>query len=86
MHRYRVYRACIDDGEVTLHDSGGRYHVARALSAVPAVGADLEGSLPGLGLRVLRCAATGLDYRVSFESIDCDRLALPRVSRAGAAP
>jgi hypothetical protein len=73
MHRYRVYEKSPTGAEIALHDSGGRYHVARAISNAPAVGADLHGSRPGLGFRVLQCAATGKIFRVAFQLIDGDR-------------
>jgi hypothetical protein len=73
MHHYRVYEKSPTGAEIALHDSGGRYHVARTISDAPPVGADLRGSQPGLGFRVLQCATTGKTFRVAFQLIDGNR-------------
>jgi hypothetical protein len=71
MHRYHV-TAIHDEGQaVSLRDSAGRFHVARAMAAAPAVGTNLAGSLPGLGYRVLLCSLTSEAFRLTFERIDC---------------
>ena len=71
MHRYHVTAIHEDGNSVSLRDSAGRFHIARAMTERPAVGTNLAGSLPGLGYRVLLCTATSQVFRLTFEHIDC---------------
>jgi hypothetical protein len=50
--------------------SNGRYHVARVLNGMPGVSAPLHGDRPHLGFGVLVCGASGMLFRVIFESIN----------------
>jgi len=71
MHRYRVTDIGAEDAKIALHDSAGKRHIAIAMKEVPAVGTDLQGSVPGLGFRVLQCPLSDRMFRVIFEQIDC---------------
>jgi hypothetical protein len=70
MHRYRVAEIGSAGRSISLQDSSGKYHLARAVADVPEVGTNLLGPLPGLGFRVLHCRATERAYRLTFEAID----------------
>jgi hypothetical protein len=72
MHRYHVTGIEDDRRCVSLRDSAGRFHVARAMAEMPPVGTNLAGSLPGLGYRVLLCTLTSRVFRMSFERINCE--------------
>ena len=63
MHRYRVTDIGADDARITLRDSAGKCHIALAMNDVPGVGTDLQGSLPGLGFRVLLCPLSNRIFR-----------------------
>lgn len=69
MHKYRVVEPQAEARLFTLRCSRGHYHVARALSLLPAVDARLEGDKPHLGFGLLVCPNSGAVYRVIFESI-----------------
>jgi len=71
MHRYHVTEIHDDGNSVSLRDSSGCFHVARAMTELPAVGTNLAGSLPGLGYRVLLCTLTSRVFRLTFERINC---------------
>jgi hypothetical protein len=72
MHRYHVTKVHDDRHCVSLRDSAGHFHLARAMAELPAVGTNLAGSLPGLGYRVLLCTSTSRVFRMNFERINCD--------------
>lgn len=72
MHRYHVTGIHDDHRCVSLRDSGGRFHIARAMAEMPPVGTNLAGSLPGLGYCVLLCTATSQVFRMNFERINCE--------------
>ena len=80
MHHYRVSENRTEDNRLALRDSQGRCHIARAMNDMPASGTDLQGSVPGLGFRVLTCRRTDRAFKVIFEKIDCD-VAAPRPAR-----
>ena len=56
---------------VVLLDHLGRYHVARATDSLPPIGAELIGTYPTGGLRVLVAESNGDVFRVTFEATYC---------------
>ena len=77
MHHYRVTENRAEDNRLALRDSHGKCHIAKAMNDMPAFGTDLQGSVPGLGFRVLMCRRTDKAFKVIFEKIDCDTSATP---------
>ncbi len=71
MNSYRVFDQCRLGKEIALCDGQGRFHIASILSEVPAVGADLNGVPPTLGLGTLLASTRGQMFRVTFEVVDC---------------
>lgn len=69
MQNYRVVERWAKESRLTLRCSRGRYHMARALSALPDLEERLEGSQPHLGFGILLCPRSGATYRMIFESI-----------------
>jgi hypothetical protein len=69
MAQYRVLDA--DGHGITLVDTVGRRHVARALHDALPVGAELHGPHPLPGFAILADASTRRLCRVIFEQIDC---------------
>jgi len=74
MYRYRVVSRQDGEARVALRGGFGSYHLARALSEVPPVGATLDGESPHLGFGFLRCPKSGQVFRVMFEVINSDDL------------
>ena len=78
MHKYRVIECKADESRLALQCGSGRFHVTRALNALPAPGSILNGDKPHLGFGLLLCSRSGALYRVIFESIDnTDLTAVP---------
>lgn len=75
MHSYRVVERWDERSLFALRCSRGRYHVARALNALPARDADLTGDKPHLGFGVLVCVGSGAVFRVIFDSINDTQVA-----------
>lgn len=69
MYRYRVIERWEDESRLALRCSTGYIHMTRALGALPAADAKLEGARPHLGFGVLQCPQSGSTFRVIFESI-----------------
>lgn len=73
MHEYTVVKVTPSGTEhvLGLLDGAGSYHVARATSEVPRIGARLLGSAPALGFGLLLSVALNNVYRVTFEALHC---------------
>jgi hypothetical protein len=69
MAQYRVLDA--DGHGITLIDTVGRRHVARALHDALPVGAELHGPRPLPGFAILSDASSRRLCRVIFEQVDC---------------
>ncbi len=76
MHKYRVVQCDAGERRLALQCGSGRFHVTRALNALPAPGAILNGDKPHLGFGILLCPKSGAVFRVIFESIDNADLAV----------
>jgi hypothetical protein len=70
MHKYKVIQSRECEKWLALLGSDGRYHVARALSTAPPIGAVLDGTRPHMGFGMLLCPQSGHTYRVMFETIN----------------
>ncbi|WP_425258913.1 hypothetical protein ACPOLB_25745 [Rubrivivax sp. RP6-9] len=70
MHKYKVIQSRECEKWLALLGSGGCYHIARALSRAPPIGAVLDGTRPHLGFGMLMCPRSGHTYRVMFETIN----------------
>lgn len=70
MHTYRVVDGGVGKTCITLHDSHGRFHLARFLSPPPLEGLVLGGDRPHLGFGILFCLNSQRMFRVIFEHID----------------
>ena len=70
MHTYRVVERWADESRIALRCDVGRYHLTRALNALPPAGATLHGTEVHLGFGILLCPTSGAIFRVIFESID----------------
>lgn len=87
MTLYFVLDACAADRQVALYDSFGRYHLARVLAALPAIGTELRGSPPFPGFSLRDTSRTGEVFEVILEVVDCGRdSALRRLPPGGALP
>ena len=75
MLNYQVYEASTDKRQIALSDDSAHCHVGRVAAAAPAVGLELVGLPPRLGLNVLLCVRTGRVFRIIFEMIHRDRQA-----------
>ena len=75
MNPYRVVESRPDEKRLALRSGSGRFHLIRALNALPAEGAILHGDRPHLGFGLLLCRRSGDVYRVIFESINNRELA-----------
>ena len=70
MQSYRVVDHLADPGKLVVRCGQGRYHVARALNAIPPAHVPLVGAQIHLGFGILLCQASGAIFRVIFESIN----------------
>lgn len=95
MYHYRRVEARMDGMRCTLRCNRGRYHIARALNALPPADVPLRGDTPHLGFGMLVCLKSGAVYRVIFESINDAQMAPdperplnppPGSARTGGAP
>ena len=75
MHQYRMVERLLDDDRCLFRCNKGRYHVARALNAIPSTGVLLSGYKPHIGFGILVCTASSAIFRVIFESINEPNLA-----------
>ena len=73
MSLYYVLDTCAQTQQVALYDSFGAHHLARAVSTIPAIGAELHGGRPSLGVNVLHASFTDEPFAMDFELIDCSR-------------
>ena len=81
MHRYVVASRQEQNRSIGLCDAEGHFHVARATSVAPPVGARLTGNPPALGFGLLLGESFDNVYRVTFEAVHCSREeALPSTS------
>lgn len=71
MTLYFVLDASPADRRVSLYDSFGHYHVARASEAMPAVGAELHGGPPFQGTSIRDASPTGEVSDMVLEVVDC---------------
>lgn len=85
MHRYRVTHIQEGGQRVALKDSAGWFHVARVLTEPPEVGVVLMGALPGLGFRVVQCAANQTRVRLVFEELRLDLGTAQKLTRGAEA-
>lgn len=70
MYKYRVVELWPDENRLALRCNMGRYHLARALNALPRAEAVLHGAAPHLGFGLLQCPVKGTIFRTIFESIN----------------
>jgi len=66
------YHVCqLRERIISLRDSAGRHHLARALHEVPGMGAEMHGTRPERGFAILSEALSGRPFRVVFEVVNC---------------
>jgi hypothetical protein len=82
MHEYRVVERWVAQERYALQCHKGRYHLARALNAMPPVAVLLHSTPPRIGFGVLLNAASGAMFRVIFESVN-DEDPAPYLGRCG---
>jgi hypothetical protein len=73
MHRYVVAGTQKSGQSITLCDSDGRFHIARASAGAPQFGTKLIGNRPTLGFGLLLGELLDDVYRVTFEAVHCGR-------------
>ena len=70
MYAYTVTDINPNSRLVALRDHRGRYHAAHCTSILPALGEELQGSLPERGFTLL-IGSDGGACRVTFSQINC---------------
>jgi hypothetical protein len=70
MYVYTVIDVNPNSRLVALRDHQRRYHVAHGSSSLPALGDELQGSLPERGFTLL-IGSEGVSCRMTFSQINC---------------